>query len=108
MGVGPLDGSPDGAEAGVEGDLGVVECPAGRGAVWDGRDALDSGIAEVGDGVVAGDQVFEAGGGVGVRVVAGAVDGDRADRGHVSAEGCGDLDVHAGVPGLAGVQVQDS
>lgn len=76
-----LGGGADGADLPVEGELGWLERSAGQCLVRDGGDAVDAGVADVGESVVPGDQVLKAGGRIGVRVVAGAVDRVRADRG---------------------------
>jgi hypothetical protein len=106
---GSLDGGSDGAEVLVEPDPdpGLVQPAAGRGAERDDGNPVDAGVAEVGGGVHAGDQVLQARSGEGVRVVAGAGHGRRADRGEVAGHGGGDLDGHPRVPCLAGEQARD-
>ena len=86
--------------------LAGVEVGAGESLVRDGVDPVDADVAQVGEGGVVGEDVRQAGCGVGVRVVAGAVHGDRADRDEGAVEGGGDLQVHAGVAGLGGEQVR--
>ena len=84
-----------------------MQVAAGRGPVWHEGDALHAGVAQVGGGREAGEEVFEAGGGEGMGVVPGAVYRVRADGRDAAAEGGGDLQVHAGVAGLAGEQVRE-
>ena len=64
-----------GVARGVEGGLAFIEAAAGRGAEGDDMDAIHADVADVSRGVHAAEQVLEAGGGEGVRVVAGAMHG---------------------------------
>jgi hypothetical protein len=64
-------------------------------------------VTQVGGGREAGQQGLQAGGFEGVGVVPGAVHRGRADGRDPAAEGRGDLQVHAGVAGLAGEQAGD-
>ena len=106
-GDGAFGGGADPAEFLVERGPGIVQPAAGRGAERDDGDAVHAGVAQVGGGRQAGQQVFEAGGGEGVRVVPGAVHRVRADGRDAAAERGSDLQVHPGVAGLAGEQVRD-
>jgi hypothetical protein len=57
-GDGAFGGGADAAEFGVERGLGLVEPVAGRGPVRDDGDAVHAGVAQVGGGREAGQQVF--------------------------------------------------
>jgi hypothetical protein len=107
VGDGVPGGGADLAERGVEACPGVIELAAGRRPERDGLDAVHAGVPEVGGGIDAGEQVLETGCLVGVRVVAGAMHGNGADRRDAPVEAGGYLDVHARVPGLAGEQARD-
>jgi len=101
-----FDGGTGLAERGVEPALAGVEVGAGESLVRDGVDPLDADVTQIGEGGMVGEDGRQAGCGVGVRVVAGAVHGDRADRDEGALEGGRDLQVHAGVAGLGGEQVR--
>ena len=98
---GMFDGGADLAQRRVELDLVGVEVDAGESLVRDGVDSLDADVAQIGQRGVVGEDLGQAGCGEGVRVVAGAVHRDRANRGEVAVEGGRDLQVHAGYPALA-------
>src|SRR6185312_13378877 len=96
-----FDGGADLAQRGVELDLAGSEVDAGESLVRNGVDSRDADVAQIGHRGVVGEHLGQPGCGEGVRVVAGAMHRDRADRGKCAVEGGRDLQVHAGYPALA-------
>src|SRR3954452_7828529 len=72
----------------------------GKSLVRDGVDSLDTDVAQIGHRGVVGESLGQPGCFEGVRVVAGALHRDRADRGELAVEGGRDLQVHARISGL--------
>jgi hypothetical protein len=89
----------------VELDVVFVQVAAGQALDRNEIDALDADVSKVCHGVQAREQVGQAGGRVGAGIMAGPGNRQRADRGDAPVQIGGDLDVHAGVASLAGVQI---